>query len=143
MPAWLTLAALATAVALIAWLALATRRVLTALTLRLRMRRAAHGEDVAERWLAANGYRVLDRQVTRRSTFYVNGEPIPFDVRADLLVERGGDRAIVEVKTGDAADPRGTATRRQLLEYARVFGATHILLFDADRRRLVRVAFES
>ena len=37
------------------------------------MRRAASGEELAERWLAAHGHRVLARQLTKRCVMWVDG----------------------------------------------------------------------
>ena len=130
--------------ALVAWLALAIRRAWKAFLLRRRMRGAASGEELAERWLTAHGHRILGRQLTKRCTMWVNGLPITYDLRADLLVElHQGDTVLVEVKTGDAADPASTLTRRQLREYAAEWGVDRLYLFDATRRALHEVAFET
>ncbi len=124
-------------------MALAIRRAWKAWLLRRRMRGAASGEELAERWLAARGHRVLERQVTRRCVMWVDGVETPYDLRADLLVEIAGERVLVEVKTGDAADARATATRRQLREYAAEFGVERLYLFDATRQRLHAVEFDT
>lgn len=105
------------------------------------MDRAASGERRAERWLEARGYRVLQRQLSKRSLMHIDGRVAEYDARADLLVQMGDERVIVEVKTGEAADPRLPATRRQLREYAAVFGVERVFLFDASRDRLHRVEF--
>jgi Holliday junction resolvase-like predicted endonuclease len=138
---WALLLSAAVLTGLIAWLALAIRRLWKAWLLARRMSTAATGEELAERWLAARGHRVLQRQVTRRAEIWVDGTPVPFDVRADLLVQMGDARVLVEVKTGDAADPRSPHTRRQLREYADVFGVERVYLFDATRQRLSEIAF--
>ena len=127
--------------ALIAWLTLALRRAWKAWILRRRMRGAASGEELAERWLTAHGYRLLDRQLRRRCTMWVDDAEIAYDLRADLLVQIGDERVIVEVKTGDAADPTSTATRRQLREYAAEFGVDRLYLFDATRQVLHEIEF--
>lgn len=77
--------------------------------------------------------------MSRSSFLVVNDEPSPFSVRADYLVERHGVRAIVEVKTGAVADPSSRGTRRQILEYAQVYGVAEVYLFDADAQRLHRI----
>lgn len=127
--------------ALVAWLALVARRAWMAWRLHRRMSRAADGETLAERWLEARGHRVLDRQLTRRCTMHIDGRVAEYDVRADLLVQMGGERVLVEVKTGEAADPRHIPTRRQLREYASVFGVSRVYLFDATRERLLAIEF--
>jgi len=90
----------------------------------------------ARGWLERNGFTIVDEQVSQLSYLIVNGEESPFTVRADYLVEREGVRAIVEVKTGAVADPSSRGTRRQILEYAQVYGVSDVYLFDADSQRL-------
>ncbi|MBX3175095.1 MAG: YraN family protein [Gemmatimonadaceae bacterium] len=140
-PPYVLLIVALAALAFAAWLALAVRRWWKAQILAERMDRAASGERRAERWLEAQGYRVLQRQLSKRSLMHIDGRVAEYDVRADLLVQMGDERVIVEVKTGEAADPRLPATRRQLREYAAVFGVERVFLFDASRDRLHRVEF--
>jgi hypothetical protein len=40
------------------------------------------------------------------------------------------------VKTGAVADPSSRGTRRQILEYAQVYGVPEVYLFDADAQQL-------
>lgn len=122
-------------------LTLQVRRWWKARVLQARMGVAAAGEVDAERWLEARGYAIVERQAQRRCTMHVNGRVAEFDVRADLLVARDGQRLVVEVKTGDAADPRFPPTRRQLREYCAIFGVDRIYLFDAGLQRLHEVRF--
>ncbi len=124
-----------------AWLTLLLRRWWKARALHARMAVASDGEAAAERWLVAQGYTVLARQVTRRCSMHINGRVAEFDVRADFVVRIGDEDAIVEVKTGDAADPRMPATRRQIREYADVFGVDRVYVFDAGRAQLYAVEF--
>lgn len=128
-------------IALTISLTLYLRRTLAARRLTTRMRAAAAAELLAEHWLTARGHQILDRQLTHRSTIWINEVPTDFDTRADLLVQMGPDRVLVEVKTGEAADPRSPATRRQLREYAAVYGVSVLYLFDADRQQLHRIDF--
>ena len=139
-PLVVALAALLAA-ALLAYLTLAIRRWWKARALARRMGLAADGEALAERWLEARGHRILQRQASRRCTMHINGRVAEFDVRADLLVDIDGEEALVEVKTGDAADPRIPATRRQLREYCAVFGVDRVYVFDANAQRLHEVQF--
>lgn len=128
-------------VALLAWLTLSFRRWWMARRLGERMDRAADGEQLAERWLVAQGYTILERQATRRCVMHINDRVAEFDVRADLLVALGDERLLVEVKTGEVADPRVPQTRRQLREYAALFEVDAVAVFDATRQRLYRVVF--
>ncbi|MCB9672668.1 MAG: PD-(D/E)XK nuclease family protein [Alphaproteobacteria bacterium] len=109
---------------------------------RQRQRVASAGEATAEDLLAEAGFEVLDRQVTARWALLVDDEPVEVTCRADLVVEREGERFVAEVKTGAVApDPARPATRRQLLEYALVFDVTGVLLVDVPEGRIRRVAF--
>lgn len=144
LPQWALAIGLAGALllaALIGWLTLAIRRTWKAWLLRRRMSTASSGEIVAEQWLVARGFVILERQVTRRGMLWVDGAELTFEVRADLLVRRGDVTALVEVKTGDAADPRTAMTRRQLREYREVFGVERLFLFDATHARLSEIEF--
>lgn len=127
--------------ALVVVTTLAVRRWWRARRLGHRMDAAAAGEALAERWLVAHGFRILERQANRRCTMHINGRVAEFDVRADLLVERDGELGVVEVKTGEVADPRVPATRRQLREYCAVFDVDRLYLFDADAGRLHEIVF--
>jgi Holliday junction resolvase-like predicted endonuclease len=139
-PLLLTLLAVL-AVALVVMATLVLRRWWKARLLGLRMETAADGEALAERWLLAQGYRIVERQAVRRSVMHINGRVAEYDIRADLLVQRDDQLLLVEVKTGAAADPRLPATRRQLREYCAVFGVDCVFLFDATAQRLHEVVF--
>lgn len=126
--------------ALGAWGGLRLRRWWRRRALLQQMRRARRGEERAGDWLESHGFRVIDRQVTRGGLLMVDGEPAPFVVRADYLVEKDGVRSVVEVKTGSVANPAARETRRQILEYAWVYGVDEVHLFDADAQVLQRIA---
>ncbi len=107
-----------------------------------RAQRAAAGEEAAEGLLEANGYIIIDRQVRCLWWMDVDGEEEEFELRADLLVEREGERFIAEVKTGQRApDPSYPPTRRQLLEYRLAFDPYGILLVDIEADEILSVDF--
>jgi len=107
-----------------------------------RARRAGAGERAAERVLEDAGYAVLERQVRCIWWIDVDGEEEEVELRADLLVERDGERFIAEVKTGEkATDPTFPPTRRQLLEYRLAFDPHRILLVDAEAEEIMEVCF--
>lgn len=121
---------------------------------RLRRRRRSIGaleaESLAEDLLERAGYRVVERQARAWGSVLVDGRSLPFEVRADLLVERvrkhprlpRGALLVAEIKTGTLApDPSHPATRRQLLEYLRVFQPDGILLVDMNERRVMEIVF--
>jgi hypothetical protein len=104
--------------------------------------RGAEAEREAEPLLRALGYRVLARQVEGAYRVVVDGAAKQIRVTADLLVERGGDELVAEVKSGLRAPRLGHAeTRRQLLEYQLAFQVASVLLVDVDARRVREVRF--
>lgn len=104
---------------------------------RARLRVAAAGESGAEALLEAHGFSIVERQAWADWALEVDGEEVAVSCRADLLVERGGEVFVAEVKTGDRApDPARPATRRQLLEYALAFEVEGVLLVDMDQGRI-------
>lgn len=105
-----------------------------------RNQRAQRGESAAEQLLQDEGYTVIERQVRGAWTLWVNGEPLEVEVRADLLVERDGERFIAEVKTGELApDPSYPPTRRQLLEYSVAFDVDGLLLVDMEAGEILEI----
>ncbi|MCB9663108.1 MAG: hypothetical protein H6732_03275 [Alphaproteobacteria bacterium] len=103
---------------------------------------ARQAETEAERLLAARGFRVVDRQVTRTFDIDVDGAPVEVWCRADLVVSRRRRQYVAEVKSGHAgSDPTHPATRRQLLEYRLAFDVDGVLLVDMRRRAVVEVGF--
>jgi hypothetical protein len=100
------------------------------------------GEASAVSLLKAAGYTILDDQLRLPCSYLVDGEVISYSVRVDFLVEKAGHRYVAEAKNGpSASDPRTSATRRQLLEYAVVYGAYGVLLVDVPGRRVRVVEF--
>jgi Holliday junction resolvase-like predicted endonuclease len=140
---WLLPALLALGIIFGVWLGSRVRRFWMRRRLARQWRRARRGEEHARGWLERNGFTVLDEQVNQPAFLIVNGEESPFTVRADYLVERNGVRAVVEVKTGAVADPSSRGTRRQILEYAWVYGVSEVYLFDADAQQLHRIGVPS
>jgi len=111
---------------------------------RARQRVASKGEARAERLLGRAGFKVVERQATRRWTMWIDGEPVEVSCRADLIVRRRGREYVAEVKTGDrAVKARAPATRRQLMEYRHVFDVDGLILVDMAHGVLHWVAFEA
>ncbi len=109
---------------------------------RRRAGRAIAGEDDAVGMLRKAGYRIVARQARTWWTPLVDGEPYETEVRADYLVEAGGELLVAEVKTGAEAPQLSTAaTRRQLLEYHVAFEADGVLLVCPELGAIHRVDF--
>ena len=105
---------------------------------------AAHGramEALAPQMLERRGFEIIEEQVDCRYEFLVDGEPREATLRADMIATRGGNRYVVEIKTGKSGKATHRGTRRQLLEYALYYDVDAVLLLDADRDAIFEVTF--
>lgn len=109
---------------------------------RRRARVALAGERGAIDLLVREGYVVDAVQPRCAFEIAVDGVPVSIELRADLLVRRGGQRFVADVKTGSVA-PRITtaATRRQLLEYRVAYDVSGVLLVDMASERIHVIEF--
>jgi len=124
------------------WLAARLRAWRGSRRARARAARAGAGEDEAARLLEDAGYTIVERQARVTWAPLVDGAPVMMELRADYLVEAGGELLVAEVKTGeDAPSVTTAATRRQLLEYHVAFGADGVLLVCPERGAIHRVVF--
>jgi Holliday junction resolvase-like predicted endonuclease len=125
-----------------AFLALKIAKFIESVKWRRLRNRGERGEDTARKYLMKHGYRILEEQPRRTAVLLLDGEPTNYEVRADFLVERKNRRAVVEVKTGKTAtDPASRHTRRQLLEYFRVYEAEDLLFFNAESKKIMSISF--
>lgn len=109
---------------------------------RRRAGRAGAGEAHAASLLRRAGFKIVARQARIWWAPLLDGEPQETELRADYLVEAGGELFVAEVKTGAHAPQLSTAaTRRQLLEYHVAFGAAGVLLVCPERGAIHRVEF--
>ena len=109
---------------------------------RVRAERAGAGEDGAAAMLRRAGYTIVARQARTWWSPLVDGEPHETELRADYLVEAGGERFVAEVKTGDEAPRMSTAaTRRQLLESPVAFAVDGVLLVCPELGTIHRIEF--
>lgn len=139
-PVWAVFGLVIVILVLLLWVSRSRSRV--GRNNRRRQRVAGVGERRAEVLLHRAGYRVVDRQVTRHWTLWVDDRPKRCSARADLVVEGHGGRFVAEVKTGSTASrPTQPNTRRQLLEYLHVFPVDGVLLVDMHRERIREVSF--
>lgn len=106
------------------------------------MRRARTLEKKALRFLEERGFQCVGEQIEREAFFLVDGRRIPFRVRIDYLLERGGKKYVAEVKTGKQAEtPEHPSVRRQLLEYALLFAPWSVLFVDGEEQKVHEVSF--
>ena len=136
-----TLVLVAIVVLALLWLGWRLKRWWQGVRLGASRRQGARGEHRARALLARHGYTLVDTQETVVARFLVDGAPREFDLRADAIVEKDGERLVAEVKTGAAAALTNRATRRQLLEYAYAFRLDGVLLVDMAAERIYRVDF--
>ena len=109
---------------------------------RKRQARALRGERHAEKLLDRLGYTVRERQAATTWSITCDDAVHEVPLRADLIVERDGQRFVAEVKTGRTAPRLNTAaTRRQLLEYRVAYEVDGVLLVDAEAGRVMHVIF--
>jgi hypothetical protein len=109
---------------------------------RRRVHAALRAEDEAEQLLVSLGYQIEDRQVAGCVRMEIDGVLHELSCRADLMVSRGEELLIAEVKSGAlVADPTRPSTRRQLLEYQLAFEVDGVLMVDMERGRVHRIHF--
>tara|TARA_Y100001935_G_C17295226_1_gene505734 strand:- start:757 stop:1197 length:441 start_codon:yes stop_codon:yes gene_type:complete len=99
-------------------------------------KRGRKGEIYAKKLLKRNGYKILSTQHKMQGYLYENGERVSYEVRPDYLVSKDDIKYIAEVKTGLAALINDRHTRRQLLEYSKIFNSNKVLLVDITRNRI-------
>jgi hypothetical protein len=139
----LVVAAVLTAAAVGAWIAIRLHDLLDRRQRRHRSAIGQAGERSAQEWLTAHGFTIRGVQSRLTARMVVDGVIEEYEVCADYVVERNGRRAVVEVKTGASAHPTARATRRQIFEYAALFDVEQVFVFDANLSRLHAVSFEA
>ena len=70
-----------------------------------------------------------------------DNETINFFIRADLIVSKDKKKFIAEVKSGKAASIEEINTRRQLLEYSKVFNNKNLILIDTEKNKIKKIEF--
>ncbi len=107
-----------------------------------RVRRAAAGEKNANKYLRDHGFTILDEQVHIERLIKVDGKSLPFTLRADFIVKKGGHRAIVDAKSGiEAADPANPDTRRRMFEYGCYYDVDEVYIYDDIQKNLKKIVF--
>jgi hypothetical protein len=135
-------AAIAVAIAVLQAMVAAWGRFARRRRMSVRMERAVIGERRAAAWLEDRGYVILGSQVAVEHPVRIDERVVVIALRADYVVEKGGARYVVEVKTGALA-PRieTSATRRQMLEYRIAFDVDGVVLLDAETGGVHEVTF--
>lgn len=93
--------------------------------------RGLQKEKEAEKWFLRNGYRVLKCQPVREGMLYLDRQEEQFEVQPDFILEKQGQKWVVDVKSGRHGSVTLAATRRQLREYAAMFPECKCGMLDA------------
>lgn len=120
---------------------LLVRRTLSRARHRGRIRRGLQLEQRAAALLEREGFSILQSQAHLDWNIVCDDETLPVLLKADYLVRRDGQDWVVDVKSGQGANPRSIATRRQLLEYALAYRTAGALLVDMEREVVHRFRF--
>ncbi|AEF94936.1 hypothetical protein Desca_2097 [Desulfotomaculum nigrificans CO-1-SRB] len=108
-----------------------------------RVVKAGKAEAAARKFLESEGYTVLAVQERVPVVTKINGKPHKSHIQADLLVQKGKEIFVVDVKTGETAlKPSAPDIRRQLLEYFLVYQTDGVIVLDMDNKKLYRMEFE-
>jgi hypothetical protein len=107
-----------------------------------RVHRAAEGEKNAKRYLLDHGFKIIGEQVHISKKLTVDGSTISFALRADFLVQKGINKAVVDAKSGlIAADPKNPETRRRMFEYYYYYDVKEAYIYDDVRKTLKKIVF--
>lgn len=107
------------------------------------MRRGEKLEKEAARFLRSKGFYVVKYQPDIAYSIWADGVEKQIRITPDYLVEKGGKRYLVEVKSGKQAPGVSYApTRRQLLEYVVASGTKGVFLLDMESRQLKQITFD-
>lgn len=99
-------------------------------------------EKTAEKWLKRNGFQIVEKQQSRPLIIQTGQTRHRYSIRTDFLVKKGGQKYIVEVKSGQKnSQITNRDTRRQLLEYFLAYQSHGIILFDMEHKKFLEVKF--
>ncbi|MGQ9474151.1 MAG: hypothetical protein ACUVRN_08920 [Candidatus Caldatribacteriaceae bacterium] len=99
-------------------------------------------EKRSARFLERRGFEIVGEQVEKYAVMEIDGQKIPYTVRADYLLKKRGKTYIAEVKTGSqVANCLQPHTRRQLLEYYLVYRPQAVLFVDGEEEKIEKVVF--
>ena len=104
-------------------------------------RKGKKAEQKAIKLLKKNGYKIESFQTTAKGKLLQDNEIVNFFIRADLIVSKDKKKFIAEVKSGKAASIEEINTRRQLLEYSKVFNNKNLILIDTEKNKIKKIEF--
>ena len=104
-------------------------------------RKGKKAEQKAIKLLKKNGYKIESFQTTAKGKLLQDNKTVSFLIRADLIVSKDKKKFIAEVKSGKAASIEEINTRRQLLEYSKVFNNKNLILIDTEKNKIKKIEF--
>ena len=104
-------------------------------------RKGKKAEQKAIKLLKKNGYKIESFQTIAKGKLLQDDETINFFIRADLIISKNKKKFIAEVKSGKSASIEDINTRRQLLEYSKVFNNKNLILIDTEKNKIKKIEF--
>ena len=104
-------------------------------------KRGRKSERKAIKLLIKKGYKVINQQLTTKGYLYENGNKVDYKVRPDFMVTKDKVTYVAEIKTGLSASIETISTRRQLLEYSKLFNSSKVLLVDISKKKIKVIEF--
>ena len=95
----------------------------------------------AKKLLIKKGYKIIIEQPTTKSHLYENEKKVFFTVRPDFMVTKDNITYVAEIKTGISASIEKITTRRQLLEYSKLFNSSKEILVDISKKKIKVIEF--
>jgi hypothetical protein len=108
-----------------------------------RRNKGIKGEDDAVEFLEKRGYTILEREPSLSSSMWIDGQEVEFTIKVDLLIQKGDEKAIVEVKRGKSVNKAHVGkTRRQLFEYFHLYDVDRLYFYNSDAKVLQEIQFK-
>jgi Holliday junction resolvase len=107
----------------------------------LHKKRGRNSERKAIKLLIKKGYKVIHQQLTTKGYLYENGNKVGYKVRPDFMVTKDKVTYVAEIKTGLSASIETISTRRQLLEYSKLFNSSKVILVDISKKEIKVIEF--
>ena len=104
-------------------------------------KRGRKSERKAIKLLIKKGYKIINQQLTTKGYLYENGNRVDYKVRPDFMVTKDKVTYIAEIKTGLSASIETINTRRQLLEYSKLFNSSKVILVDISKKEIKIIEF--
>jgi hypothetical protein len=100
-----------------------------------------HAEEKAIITLQKQGFKLIDRSPKTSHFILISGAPHPIQATPDLLMKKGNQKWIFEIKSQKSANIHRADVRRQLREYAALFPNYHLAFFDANTHQWMEIIF--